>query len=274
MVFGFGAGGGGGGGDKFEVLNSKGQPEQIQMTTALKALQGVDRIEVKQRMSKLEFLTCDCWESKNKYDVIANGKKMFYAHETTGCCMRQFQNCFPDCAPWDVKIDYTGGWTPGGETAYHMKKDCSYCTFLCFNRPVTEVTDAAGNLVGTIVDPCACIPTNMTFTIRDPNGTGVLWAQSGCCQWGICCPLPCGPCKYVDFPVKDASGNQVGQLRKQMKSCFKMLCLSCFFEDVENYKIDFEGVKDPRNKAMLMALAVFTDFRYFHNVADDDVPVE
>jgi len=256
------------------VVNSKGQPEQIQMTSALKQLQGADKIEIKQRASKLECLTCDCWESKNKYDVIQDGKRVFYAHETTGCCMRQFQNCLPDCAPWDVKIDYTGGWTPGGETAYHMTKDCTYCTFLCINRPVTKITDSSGNLVGSIRDPCACIPTNMTFTVNDANGDGALWAESGCCQWGLCCPMPCGPCKYVDFPVKDSSGQQVAHMRKSMKSCLQMLCCSCLFEDTENYTIEFAEVKDPRNKALLMALAVFTDMRYFNNKSDADVPNE
>merc|ERR550525_2273165 len=216
------------------------------------------------------MLTCDCWESKNKYDVYDdNGNKIFYAHESTGCCMRQVQNMLPDCAPWDVAIDYTGGWS--SSNAYHMKKDCTPCTCLCINRPVTEVTDSSGNVLGSIRDPCACIPTNMTFTVRDENEENILWAESGCCQWGICCPMSCGPCKSVDFPIKDSSGNKVGHLQKRMRGCFKMCCCSWCFEDVENYKIEFyDELKDPRQRALIMALAIFTDFRYFSNSETPD----
>jgi len=218
------------------------------------------------------------WESKNKYDVMTDsGSKIFYAHETTGCCMRQIQTMFPDCAAFNVNIEYRGGMfssATGGETAFKMVKDCTYCTFLCFNRPVTKVYDSSGNLLGSIKDPCACIPTNMTFTVNDADGNGVIWAESGCCQWGICCPMPCGPCKHVDFPLKDRSGSNVGKMRKKMKGCFKMMCCSICFDDVENYKISFEGVRDPRQKALVMALAIFTDFRYFSNTGDDDIPVE
>jgi len=263
----------GGGSDKYEIQNAHGQPVQVEMTKPLKCLADLDRIEVKQRTSKLELLTCDCWESNNKYDVYNSSKKrIFYAHETTGCCMRQFQSFFPDCAPWDIDIDYTEGWG-SGETAYKMKRDCTPCTCLCINRPLTEITDKSGKKLGSIRDPCAVCPTNMTFTIRDENDENILSAESGCCQWGICCPMPCGPCKSVEFPVKDTSGKTVGHLQKRMKGCFKMMCCSMCFEDVENYKIDFADVQDPRQKALIMALALFTDMRYFHNNEDeDDVP--
>merc|ERR1712039_215033 len=60
----------------------------------------------------------------------------------------------------------------------------------------------------------------------DEDDNKVLWAESGCFQWGICCPFPCGPCKYVNFPIKDRSNNQVGELKKQMRGCFKCAAVS------------------------------------------------
>merc|ERR1719343_728793 len=136
---------------------------------------------------------------------------MYYAHETTPCCMRQLQKPCPDCASWEVEIDYLGS-DGQQEAAYKMTKACTPCTFLCINRPVTYVYDYDGNLLGGIKDPCAIIPTNMTFEIQDENGDAMYWAESGCCQWGICCPFPCGPCKTVEFPIKDTNGKSVGEL--------------------------------------------------------------
>merc|ERR1712061_221696 len=128
----------------------------------------------------------------------------------------------------------------------------------CFNRPVTTIEDSSGNKVGTIRDPFACCPSNMTFTVSDEDDNKVLWAESGCFQWGICCPFPCGPCKSVEFPIRDSNGKTVGELVKSMKGCFKTFCCSMCFDDAENYKVEFSGVEDLRSRALLMALAVFT----------------
>jgi len=131
--------------------------------------------------------------------------------------------------------------------------------------------DKQGHKIGSIKDPCALCPGNMTFEIRDHNDEALLYAESGLCQWGLCCPMPCGPCKKVEFPVKDTSGNQVGTMEKHMKGCLKTCLCSMCYEDVENYKVYAKNVKDARAKTLLMGLAIFTDFRYFSNTGDDEV---
>jgi len=236
------------------------------LSPELQCLQSADSISVRQRINKCEILTCNCFESGNKYDVYQGRNKIFYAHETTGCCVRQWQNCFPECASWELSIDHVGGQ----DEAFKMTKPCTPCTFLCINRPVTKVTDADGNVLGSIRDPCACIPTNMTFDVQDETGEPLLHARSGCCQWGICCPMPCGPCRTVEFPVYDLDGTEVAMMQKRMKGCMKMFCCSMCFDDVENYKVSFSDVKDARTKALLMALAIFTDYRYFSNTDTED----
>jgi hypothetical protein len=268
MVFGFG-----GSGDKYEALNPSGEPVQLDMSSGMSKLAGLDRIEVKQRMSKLEAM-CSLWESKNKYDIYDGGSQIFYAEEKTGCCCRQVQNTLPDCAPIQVDIDYVGGWTRTTDYgAFKMKKDFT-CVMCCINRPVVEVLDKEDNKIGSIKDPCPLCPTNMTFDVRDHNGDVILSAASGICQWGLCCPCPLGPCKTVEFPITDSDGNQVGVMTKKMKGLMKMcLCSSCF-EDVENYTVAMKDVDNPRAKALLMALAIFTDFRYFQNTGTDEVAPE
>jgi len=238
----------------------------------LQRLEKIDKMEVKEHASKIEALTGGYFERPNQYAVYDGAHhKMFEGIESTGCCTRQLQTCFPDCAPWELDIYYldSGIFTTSKEKAYKMSRPCTPCTCLCFNRPTTTIEDNSGNKVGAIRDPCACCPGNMTFTISDEDDNKVLWAESGCFQWGICCPLPFGPCKYVNFPIKDRSGNQVGELKKKMRGCFKMCCCAWLFGDVENYQIDCSGIEDPQHKVLLMALAIFTDFRYFHNTDTD-----
>jgi len=263
----------GGGGDAsgtYDAINASGETMQMEMTPALKALGETDRLYIKQRMAKCEVLTCNCFESKNKYDVYSGSSVVFHAHETTSCCLRQLQTPCPECAGWDIDIDYVG---PGSnqDGAFRMTKACTPCTFLCINRPVTYIYDHSGTELGSIRDPCALIPANMTFSVQDENREELLRAESGCCQWGICCPLPCGPCRTVEFPIVDKDGSNVGELQKSMKGCIKMCCCSFCFDDMENYKVDMGGVKDLRSRALLMSLAIFTDFRYFNNTTVDEV---
>lgn len=259
MVFGIG-----GGSSKYEALNPNGGKVEVDLPSGI----DVDSINVKQRFSKLESMF-SFWEAKNKYDIYAGRSRIFYAEEKTGCCMRQFQTVCPDCAP--LTVDVTADNWVNDKLAFRYKKECGLvCCCIC--RPVVEVTDAHGNKIGSIKDPCALCPTNMTFDISDHNGEHLISAESGVCQWGLCCPFPVGPCKSVEFPLKDKDGNQVGKMTKNMKGCMKMMCCSWLFEDVESYKIEFKHgnkhVADTRVKSLVMALAIFTDFRYFSNTGD------
>merc|ERR1711871_1158174 len=108
--------------------------------------------------------------------------------------MGQIKQCFGDCAPWKLDILYTQGGQQ--QVAYKLEREWT-CTFCCFNRPEVTVTDAVTvEKVGSLVDPFACC--DLTFTLRDPFDNAALKLNGGCCQWGLCCPLPCGPCAEVD----------------------------------------------------------------------------
>merc|ERR1712232_993967 len=93
-----------------------------------------------------------------------------------------------------------------------------------------------------------------------------LYAKGGCCQLGLFCPLPCGPCSEVHFDVTDAASDQiVGHVTKKVPNCLKWLIPG---ESVDNYHVDFQKVQHPQWKAMLMVLSVFIDFRYFSETQD------
>jgi len=170
------------------------------------------------------------------------------------------------CSCWESKNKYDI-YNRGSRIFYAEEK--TTCTCCCINRPVVEMFDKNGHKFGSIKDPCPLCPGNMNFELRDHEDNRVLYAESGLCQWGLCCPCPCGPCKKVEFPVKDNDGNEVGMMEKHMKGWLKMcLCSSCF-DDVENYKIISKNIRGAREKTLLLGLAIFTDFRYFSNTGDD-----
>merc|ERR1719203_73441 len=204
-------------------------------------------------------------EMANKYSIKDkdSGKKILYAVEETGCCARQLKQCMGDCAPWNVKILYVED--DAKENAFTMDRPFT-CTFLCCNRPTVTINDESGETIGTVSDPCNCF--GMDLAAKDPDGNTLFSANGGCCQLGVCCPLPCGPCSKVEYQLKDSSGNDIGLLTKKVPG----ICKWFFAADVNNYIVDFEDseVWTGKNKALMVGLALFMDFRYFSDNPNDD----
>jgi hypothetical protein len=231
----------------------------------LQELASMSHMEIKEKASIIEAVTAALgaeFEMANRYEIFNNsGQQVFFAAEQTDCCKRQLKSCLPDCIAWDVDIIYL----PTNQVVYKLSRPFS-CTCCCFNRPTITITDETqGREIGSIKDPCACC--DLTFTLRGPDEEAAIYGRGGCCQWGLCCPLPCGPCSTVEFGLEDAnSGSDVGTITKHVPSCCKFL----FASDVDNYKIDFGGIQNPDYKALVMAMAIFIDFRYFSDNSNDD----
>eukprot|EP00747_Dinoflagellata_sp_TGD_P183685 gnl/TRDRNA2_/TRDRNA2_38748_c0_seq1.p1 gnl/TRDRNA2_/TRDRNA2_38748_c0~~gnl/TRDRNA2_/TRDRNA2_38748_c0_seq1.p1 ORF type:complete len:440 (-),score=91.31 gnl/TRDRNA2_/TRDRNA2_38748_c0_seq1:363-1682(-) len=223
-------------------------------------------------------------EMANKYVIkTPQGHPLFFAVEQTDFCNRQFG---ADCRAIDIDVvvlgqdprlmqqatgDFDWSFNPfggaldlnGSQKFMHMHKDCQF-TCCCFNRPIIDVINGTnGQVIGKIKDPWACC--DMTFDMMDQNMNPTLTAKGGCCQLGLLCPCPCGPCREVKFDVNDAkTGQPIASLKKVVPDCLKFLAA----DDVDNYEVEFGNVSDPQWKAMLVALALFIDFRYF-NVRSD-----
>lgn len=230
----------------------------------MQSLMEMDSIEVQEKASMIEALTALIGhevEMSNKYNVFdPKGDKVFFAVEQTDCCTRQLQRCAADCAPFDLQILHLLGTET---TAFKLQRPWT-CTCCCFNRPVLNVTDGNNNPIGSIRDPWACC--DLTFTIRDVKDEDVLQVRGGCCQPGLCCPLPCGPCSEVHFKMHDMSDNELGHVTKKVPSCLKFV----FASDVDNYKVDWKGVEDANLRALMLALTIFIDFRYFNDNKNDN----
>mmetsp|Transcript_63489 Transcript_63489/g.176010 ORF Transcript_63489/g.176010 Transcript_63489/m.176010 type:complete len:265 (+) Transcript_63489:88-882(+) len=242
-------------------------PPQLQMTPALECLAKLGQLEVQEKASLIEGLTAALGmeiEMANRYKVLAgeDAHEIFYAVEETDFFTRNVKQCLPDCAPWNVKVLYTKGG--GNDVAFSMSRPWT-CTCCCFNRPTMEVLDVQSNQkLGSVRDPFACC--DLTFGIKDAGDNDVIAVKAGCCQPGLICPLPCGPCSKVTFKLEKAeSGEELGTLTKKVPSCLKWV----FASDVDNYKLDMAGVEDPRYKALLLALTIFVDFRYYNDNSMD-----
>lgn len=58
----------------------------------------------------------------------------------------------------------------------------------------------------------------------------------------------------------------MGIFRKKVPSC----CTFFLAPDVDNYKVEFGKVQHPEYRALLIAMAIFIDFRYFNENSNDD----
>merc|ERR1712039_50229 len=173
--------------------------------------------------------------------------------------------CFGDCTPWTLDILYAEGL--GATEAYHVDRPFSL-TCCCFNRPTAYMTDAEGNPLGSLRHPwtCGCVPA---FQVYDSKENPVLDVSGSSCQPGFWCPLPIGEMKNVELDITDnESGEQVGKITKKVPSAFKFF----FAPDVDDYHIEFEGITDPERKALMIAMSIFLDFRFFNDNSNDDYP--
>merc|ERR1719203_1862685 len=234
----------------------------------MQVMQSVNRLQINEKVSVLEAgaaLLGQEVEMPNTYHIIdpVSHRQLFTAEEQTDFFNRQMKQCCGDCAPWSIDINYT---SPAAiQRVLHIDRPFSY-TCLCCNRPTATVFDvASGARVGSITDPCTCFST--VFHVRDQAGKEIFTADGGCCQPGLWCPCPVGPCAQVDFDIKDQrSGQKVGHIRKQLPGVLSWLLAP----DVDNYTVDFGKVRDPTHKALLMSLAIYMDFRYWNDSTRDN----
>jgi len=266
--------------------------QMIQAADAYNMLAAMPSVKIEEKMNVLEtamgvlgdLVGQDMdFNMANKYVInTPEGHPFLFAVEQSDCLNR---NCCPDCRAIDIDVVVLGqdqrlynqatgavDWSfnplgNGIDLSYSQKFMSMHKEFqvtcCCFNRPIINVTDPSGQLIGRIRDPWACC--DMNFTIEDPHGDEILKARGGCCQLGLICPCPCGPCREVHFDVDDAkSGTKVGKLKKIVPDCLKFIIA----DNVDNYEVEFGHVQNPHWKALLIALGLFIDFRYFNERSD------
>lgn len=251
-------------------------PSQVAMTSALLSggltcLSHCDEIQVRERFNVFEAtlgMLRDNSNTKSRYRIFqGNREEIFFGVETAGRRLWPLQTFFPDCAPWNIDIYLTENResiTPG-ESAFTLRRPCTL-TCCCFGRPTIDVTDVeTGVRLGSIREPFTC--WDFKFSIEDADDNTVMKVGSDSCQWGLCCPYPCGPCATVDMNVLQTRSALTGHVKKTMPLCWSF----CKWKEQDaDYRVDFGTVQAPEDKALLMALAILIDFKYFHMPNSDD----
>ncbi|CAK9031137.1 unnamed protein product [Durusdinium trenchii] len=144
----------------------------------------------------------------------------------------------------------------------------------CVNRPKVDVFDCRGGAMvklGIISDPFAWM--DMTFGIHiGPNASEsdvpALWVRGAACQPGATCTL-CGLCcgrscqeAYLEVIDPHDGDKTVAFITKGWAGGMQEI-----FTNANCFYVDFGEVKDPACKALLLATALFLNYRFFEGRA-------
>ncbi len=145
-------------------------------------------------------------------------------------------------------------------------------TCMCCNRPYMEIyhneetmkgvpkdelrPDTGDKLLGRVHDPFNCC--DLTFNCYDDAGNKDYFIKGNCCQCGICCHCPCGPCKRVNFKIFDSEGHEVGSIEKIWLSCVRDA-----FSNADTYIANFPAKATWKQKAVILGATIMIDFRHF-----------
>jgi len=242
-------------------------PRQVEM--AFDTLENLDRLTVKQKVSKIQAITAMMgheWERPCKYKIVDSwGKEIFYAQEATGCCRRQLRNAgCGQCMSWEVQFYHSSLTSREHVFDLHKPWQCSFC---CINIPRAHLKAVEdGSDFGYLQEPCcSCCPK---FSAHAPNGDTLLTATSHPCQIGIYFPCPCGPCSRVKWDLKDGDGNDLGEVVKKIP--LNWCKWACPGQDIDYYHVDLSKLPSSNMKALVMAMTVFIDFRFMAQDEDEE----
>ena len=101
-----------------------------------------------------------------------------------------------------------------------LKRDYQ-CTLCCCNRPVITVDNVFGGVprrIGHVKHLCSVC--DLAFEVyMDGDERALYRIEGSCCQCGLYCRCPCGPCKEVLFDIIDVrNSTPVGQVKKVTRS--------------------------------------------------------
>eukprot|EP01065_Artemidia_motanka_P016807 TRINITY_DN2040_c0_g1_i1.p1 TRINITY_DN2040_c0_g1~~TRINITY_DN2040_c0_g1_i1.p1 ORF type:complete len:323 (+),score=87.58 TRINITY_DN2040_c0_g1_i1:78-971(+) len=217
------------------------------------------QVLIQQTFEPLEL--CGC-EVRNKYrvgipgpdDRIVPGSEFMFMQEESECCERICCS-----VNRELTLNLRQGPLPSGlqlqrqqplVMAMHKPFHCQGC---CCLRPTFDsITDAFGQPVGTVEDPCICCKIDQKLFAAGSTTPTLNAGPVTCCQLGLCCPC----CDPVDFPISKQGAHVATVTRPQMDCCE---CAGMF----NRLKVDFGTVADPKERMLIFASAMLLDLEYF-----------
>lgn len=224
-------------------------------------LASMRRVSLKEKLQLMEVLIG--FEMPNKY-IISNecGVDCFVAGERSQGAMGMLgRQVFEGGErPWSLDMALLRqGFAPQPFCTLNRPFACTCC---CLGRPFVNVTDMNGQRIGTIKDPFNCC--HITFSICDKNDQEVLVIRHPVCSPEMLCwGCPCG-CQEVKLEVCDAgTGAEVATIHRVFTMSQGLGMVTGIGVDADNYTIDFGRIENPEWKLMIIATALFLDFRWF-----------
>jgi len=231
--------------------------------SGLQKLGMLPSIFVKQKFEMLEMLT-GC-ETENRYKVYAadqglekTGRPIFKCKEKSGFFARNLLS--GDCRPFGMRILHEDREEDdeADDMFLFLDRPCRF-TVGCMNRPEITVTvkeNGINQYIGKVVSEWACC--DMLFTVYGANEEVVFKIYGNCCQWGLYCNCPCNSCAKIIFNIQSPTGDNIGEINKLYSGA-----LQEYLTDTDNFCCIFPQNASPEQKALLLALVLFIDFRYF-----------
>lgn len=236
----------------------------------------LDALWIYQKAHYLE--NCGC-EFENVYKVYGtknkNGKAkrdkndlLFRCKEQSSCFQRYCCSSFMRSFRMDVSYNNTlldpsskssAKWT----SFLRLERDYT-CTCCCFNRPSIRVKLVEGGVkedIGYVTDAWSFC--NYIYKLHEAKDTYTV--NGSCCQCGLLCRCPCGPCSKVDFAVLNKENTKVGNISKVWPGCCRAL-----FSDADSYSVSFPIDMSPRFKILVMVAAILIDYRHFEEGPNDN----
>lgn len=255
----------------------------IPLVDLMSALRGVPTVYINQKVELLEAIT-GC-ETKNRYHIhewdkaaadaaqkakAGKGRRLLKAKEDSSCMMRIC--CGPNRG-YNMDIKGTGeavAENPADQLFVERPFQCT-CLFWC--RPIWHVSHKTIGNIGEVYQPCRCC--ELLLEIRKPldeahppaaavAGTPDVWyrLRGSCCQLGLFCQCPCGPCKQVKFYLYrgDDEGltEPVGEITKEWDSCIRQA-----FTDADSFSVVFPSDASDMAKALIVMSVISLDMAYF-----------
>ena len=226
-------------------------------------------IEIRQQPEIFEMIT-GC-ETANRYHVFGKTlqgyKYLFKCNEKSGwfmrnCCPSNFRQFSMDI----VHITSGNPDVPGFSKNFANLFKPFKCTLCCFCRPEMYVTLTEGNQrVGMIRHACTlCDPE---FYIYDETGKLLYILHADCCQCGLVFANNFfGKLSEVVFSIYGPGRDQIiGNILKKPASFSEMVT------DADTYQINFPKNATPKEKLLIIGLALMIDYQYFetNNINDE-----
>lgn len=121
--------------------------------------------------------------------------------------------------------------------------------------------DGSREYIGKVIDNFDCC--NYSFDIKNNENKTVFYIEASCCQCGLLTRCPCKGCEKVKFSLW--RGNKQQKIGGPLIKYGKRGCVKNMLTDADNFSVPFPGGTSFTERCLLLAVALFIDYRMFED---------